>query len=73
MQLCLNGENVKVKLSKLKCIEDRTNVYRTVRSGMIAVGIAFATVSLRLVRKGGQGHVRKTTHTHIASPDSPEH
>ena len=42
-------------------------------AGAIAVGIALATVPLRLVRKGGQRHVRKTTHTHIASYDSPEH
>ena len=37
----------------------------------IAVGIALATVPLRLVKKG-EGHVRKTAHTHIASPDSPK-
>jgi hypothetical protein len=35
-------------------------------AGAIAVGIAVATVPLSLVRKGGQGHVRKTAHTHIA-------
>lgn len=41
-------------------------------AGAIAVGIALATVPLRLVRKGGQRHVRKTAHTHIASLDSPK-
>ena len=41
-------------------------------AGAIAVGIALATVPLRLVRKGGQRHVRKAVHTHIASLDSPK-
>ena len=41
-------------------------------AGAIAVGIALATVPLRWVRKGGQRHVRKTMHTHIASLDSPK-
>lgn len=41
-------------------------------AGAIAVGIALATVPLRLVRKGGAGHVRKIAHTHITSFDSPK-
>lgn len=39
-------------------------------AGAIAVGIALATVPLRLVRKGGEGHIRKTAHTHITAIDS---
>ena len=38
--------------------------------GAIAVGIALATVPLRLVRKGGQWHVRKNARIHITSIDS---
>lgn len=41
-------------------------------AGAIAVGIALATVPLRLVRKGGAQNVRKTTRTHITSIDSPK-
>lgn len=41
-------------------------------AGAIAVGIALATVPLRLVRKGGQRHVRKTALTHITLLDSPK-
>ncbi|HEY8910274.1 MAG TPA: threonine/serine exporter family protein [Desulfosporosinus sp.] len=39
-------------------------------AGAIAVGVALATVPLRLVRKGGQGHVRKNARIHITSIDS---
>ena len=39
-------------------------------AGAIAVGVALATVPLRLVRKGGREHVRKTTRIHITSIDS---
>lgn len=42
-------------------------------AGAIAVGVAVATVPLRLVWKGGAGNVRKTAHLHIASLDSPKH
>ena len=42
-------------------------------AGAIAVGIALATVPLRLVQKGGERHIRKTAHTRITSLDSPEH
>ena len=41
-------------------------------AGAIAVGIALATVPLRLVRKGGESHLRKTAHTRITSIDSPK-
>lgn len=41
-------------------------------SGAIAVGIAIATVPLRLIRKGGERHIRKTAHTRITSIDSPK-
>lgn len=41
-------------------------------AGAIAVGVAVATVPLRLVWKGGMGHVRKTARTHIATFDSPK-
>lgn len=41
-------------------------------AGAIAVGVAVATVPLRLVWKGGMGHVRKTARTHITSFDSPK-
>lgn len=39
-------------------------------AGAIAVGIAIATVPLRLVQKGGLRHVRKTARTYITSNDS---
>ncbi|SPF54196.1 putative membrane protein [Candidatus Desulfosporosinus infrequens] len=42
-------------------------------AGAIAVGVALVTVPLRLVRKGGERHLRKTTHTRITSIDSPKH
>jgi len=38
-------------------------------AGAIAVGVALATVPLRLVRKGGRGHVRKNARIHITSID----
>ncbi|HWQ41916.1 MAG TPA: threonine/serine exporter family protein, partial [Desulfosporosinus sp.] len=41
-------------------------------AGAIAVGIALATVPLRLVRKGGERHIRKTAHTRLTSIDSPK-
>ena len=41
-------------------------------AGAIAVGIAIATVPMRLVRKGGERHIRKTTHIRITSADSPK-
>ena len=41
-------------------------------AGAIAVGIALATVPLRLVRKGGERHIRKTTHIRITTIDSPK-
>lgn len=41
-------------------------------AGAIAVGIALATVPLRLVRKGGTRYVRKTARTYITSIDSSE-
>ncbi len=41
-------------------------------AGAIAVGIAIATVPLRLVRKGGERHIRKTANTRITSIDSPK-
>jgi len=39
-------------------------------AGAIAVGVALATAPLRLVRKGGSGHVRKNARIHITSIDS---
>ncbi|MDR3600132.1 MAG: threonine/serine exporter family protein [Desulfosporosinus sp.] len=39
-------------------------------AGAIAVGIALATVPLRLVWKGGKRHVRKTAHARITPTDS---
>ncbi|ODA39653.1 threonine/serine exporter family protein [Desulfosporosinus sp. BG] len=42
-------------------------------AGAIAVGIAIATVPLRLVQKGGEKHIRKTAHTRITSINPPEH
>ena len=41
-------------------------------AGAIAVGIALATVPLRLVRRGGGRYIRKTAHTRITSIDSPK-
>ena len=41
-------------------------------AGAIAVGVALVTVPLRLVRKGGERHLRKTAHTGITSIDSPK-
>lgn len=41
-------------------------------AGAIAVGVAIATVPLRLVRKGGERHIRKTANTRITSIDSPK-
>ena len=41
-------------------------------AGAIAVGIALATVPLRLVRKGGERNIRKTAHTCITSIDPPK-
>lgn len=39
-------------------------------AGAIAVGIALATVPLRLVRKGGERHIRKAVRTRITSVDT---
>ena len=39
-------------------------------AGAIAVGVAIATGPLRLVRKGGERHIRKTANTRITSIDS---
>jgi len=41
-------------------------------AGAIAVGVAIATVPMRLVRKGGERHIRKTAHMRITSVDSPK-
>ena len=41
-------------------------------AGAIAVGVALATVPLRLVRKGGERHIRKTAQIRITSIDSPK-
>jgi len=41
-------------------------------AGAIAVGIALATVPMRLVRKGGERHIRKTPHIRVTSVDSPK-
>ncbi|MHB8073397.1 threonine/serine exporter family protein [Desulfosporosinus fructosivorans] len=41
-------------------------------AGAIAVGIALATVPLRLVRKGGERHIRKTANTRITAINSPK-
>ncbi|MDR3543190.1 MAG: threonine/serine exporter family protein [Desulfosporosinus sp.] len=41
-------------------------------AGAIAVGVALVTVPLRLVRKGGERHLRKIAHTCITSIDSPK-
>ncbi|MDR3586794.1 MAG: threonine/serine exporter family protein [Desulfosporosinus sp.] len=41
-------------------------------AGAIAVGVALVTVPLRLVRKGGERHLRKTAYAGITSIDSPK-
>jgi len=41
-------------------------------AGAIAIGVALATVPLRLVRKGGREHVRRNARLHITSIDSPK-
>jgi len=41
-------------------------------AGAIAVGVALATVPWRLVRKGGERHVRKAAHIRITTIDSSE-
>ena len=41
-------------------------------AGAIAVGVALVTVPLRLVRKGGERHLRKTAYADITSIDSPK-
>lgn len=41
-------------------------------AGAIAVGIAYATVPFRIVRKGGERNIRETAHTRITSLNSPK-